>query len=207
MTEGTHCSVCNAVITAQAVVPKKPHTPVVDEAVAATCTKSGKTKGSHCEVCDGIIEEQVVIPALGHEYVNGVCAVCNEKQPNYEPPTQPTAAGSKVSVKVIKITQAKITNLKVKSKAKNKINVSWKKVANAKGYQIEVSKSSSFKPGAKVLTKTTKKLKLTIKNKKLKSKKTYYVRARAYTTYKAADGSTKTAYSNWNYVLRKVKIK
>lgn len=207
LTEGTHCSVCNAVITAQAVVPKKPHTPVVDEAVAATCTKSGKTKGSHCEVCDGIIEEQVVIPALGHEYVNGVCAVCNEKQPNYEPPTQPTAAGSKVSVKVIKITQAKITNLKVKSKAKNKINVSWKKVANAKGYQIEVSKSSSFKPGAKVLTKTTKKLKLTIKNKKLKSKKTYYVRARAYTTYKAADGSTKTAYSNWNYVLRKVKIK
>ena len=210
LTEGTHCSVCNAVITAQAVVPKKPHTPVVDEAVAATCTQSGKTKGSHCEVCGGIIEEQVVIPALGHEYVNGVCAVCNEKQPNYEPPTQPTqptTAAPKVSVKVIKITQAKITNLKVKSKAKNKINVSWKKVANAKGYQIEVSKSSSFKPGAKVLTKTTKKLKLTIKNKKLKSKKTYYVRARAYTTYKAADGSTKTAYSNWNYVLRKVKIK
>ena len=207
LTEGTHCSVCNAVITAQSVVSKKPHTPVVDEAVAATCTQSGKTKGSHCEVCGGIIEEQVVIPALGHEYVNGVCTVCNEKQPNYEPPTQPTAAGSKVSVKVIKITQAKITNLKVKSKAKNKINVSWKKVANAKGYQIEVSKSSSFKPGAKVLTKTTKKLKLTIKNKKLKSKKTYYVRARAYTTYKAADGSTKTAYSNWNYVLRKVKIK
>ena len=246
LTEGTHCSVCNAVITAQQVVPKKPHTPVVDEAVEATCTQSGKTAGSHCEVCGGIIEEQtvippkahkpvvdeaveatctksgktegshcevcggiiveqVVIPALGHNYVNGVCTRDGAKQPNYEPPT--TSKKPQVTTKVIKITQAKVTKLKVKSKAKKKISANWKKVKGAKGYEIEVSKSSSFKVKAKVLTKTTKKLKLTIKNKKLKSGKTYYVRVRAYTTYKDSNNVTKTAYSNWNYVLRKVKVK
>ena len=36
-TEGKHCSVCNAVLVPQQVVPAKGHTEVIDKAVAATC--------------------------------------------------------------------------------------------------------------------------------------------------------------------------
>lgn len=213
LTAGSHCDVCGAILKEQLATPMIPHTEKVIDAVAPTCTQFGWSAGSECAVCHGVLTVRVVVPALGHDYKNGVCTRCGEKDPNFTTnPTNPTDSSTvqpttKVPANVSKLTQAKVTKLKVKSKAKNKINVSWKKVANAKGYEIEVSKSNTFKKSAKVLKKNTKKLKLTIKNKKLKSKKTYYVRVRAYTTYKAADGSTKKVYSKWNVVLRKVKIK
>ena len=102
--------------------------------------------------------------------------------------------------------QAKITKLTVKSKAKKKITVTWKKVSKAKGYQVQVSTNKKFKKSKIVLTKTTKKIKLTI-TKKLKSKKKYFVRVRAYTTYKASNGKTNKVYSDWNKKLRTVKVK
>ena len=100
--------------------------------------------------------------------------------------------------------QAKITKLKVKSKSKKKINVTWKKVKTAVGYQVQVSKKSNFKK--RILNKFTTKKKLTI-NKKLKSGKTYFVRVRAYATYKDAFGKPQKVYSKWNKKLRKVKVK
>ena len=100
--------------------------------------------------------------------------------------------------------QAKITQLKVKSKSKKKINVSWKKVKNAVGYQVQVSKKRNFKN--KILNKFTSKKKLTI-SKKIKSKKTYFVRVRAYATYKDTYGKPQKVYSKWNNKLRKVKVK
>lgn len=216
LTAGSHCDVCGAILKDQLATPMIPHTEKVIDAVAPTCTQFGWSAGSECAVCHGVLTVRVVVPALGHDYKDGFCTRCGEKDPNFTTnptnPTNPTGSSTvqpttKVPANVSKLTQAKVTKLKVKSKAKNKVNISWKKVANAKGYVIEVSKSNTFKKSAKVLKKNTKKLKLTIKNKKLKSKKTYYVRVRAYTTYKAADGSTKKAYSKWNVVLRKVKIK
>ena len=65
LTEGKHCSVCNAVIKAQEVVPAKGHTEVIDKAVEATCTKTGLTVGKHCSVCDAVIKAQEVVPATG----------------------------------------------------------------------------------------------------------------------------------------------
>lgn len=114
--------------------------------------------------------------------------------------TKPTAAPQ---VKVP--TQAKLTKLKVRSKKKGKINVVWGKVSGAKGYEVQVSKFKNFKK--LILKKTTPKTKLVIKNKKIKSKRIYFVRVRAYTTYKNANGVTKRVNSKWNYVLRKVKVK
>ena len=100
--------------------------------------------------------------------------------------------------------QAKITKLKVKSKSKKKINVTWKKVSKANGYQVQVSKKQNFKK--KIINKFTTKKKLTI-NKKIKSGKTYFVRVRAYATYKDAFGKPQKVYSKWNKKLRKVKVK
>ena len=67
-TEGSHCSVCNAVIKAQTTIPATGHTEVADAAVAATCTTAGKTEGSHCSVCNAVIKAQTTIPATGHNF-------------------------------------------------------------------------------------------------------------------------------------------
>ncbi len=105
--------------------------------------------------------------------------------------------------KVIK--KAKIKKLTAKAKGKKKIVVSWKKVKNAKGYEVQVSKKKNFKK--LVFDKHTTKKKLTIKNGKIKSKKTYFVRVRAYTTYKDANGKPHKVYSSWIKKIRKVKTK
>ena len=100
--------------------------------------------------------------------------------------------------------QAKLNSLKVKSKAK-KINVTWKKVKKATGYQIQVSAKKNFKKV--IFKKDIKKTKLTINNKKIKKGKTYFVRVRAYATYKDASNKIVKVYSKWNKQTRKVKVK
>ncbi len=75
---------------------------------------------------------------------------------------------------------AKVTGVKAKKNGKKKIKVTWKKVKNVKGYEIQYALNKKFK---KAKTVTVKKASITKKIiKKLKSKKTYYVRIRAYTT-------------------------
>ena len=93
--------------------------------------------------------------------------------------------------------RAKIKRLSVKIKSKKKITVSWKKV-----YQVQISGKSNFKKN--IINKFTKKTKLTV-SKKIKSKKKYFVRVRAYVTYKNSKGITKKAYSKWKKSKYKVK--
>ena len=94
LTEGTHCSVCDEVLTAQKEIPAKGHSEVIDEGTEPTCTKPGLTEGKHCSVCNEVLVAQKEIPANGHtEVINeGVkptctkpgltegkhCSVCNE---------------------------------------------------------------------------------------------------------------------------------
>ena len=113
------------------------------------------------------------------------------------------AAEKKSASKAMK--QAKLTSLKAKSKAKKKINVSWKKVKKAVGYEVQVSAKKNFKKV--IFKKDLKKTKLTVKNKNIKSKKTYFVRVRAYATYKDANNKVVKVYSKWNKQIRKVKVK
>ena len=54
------------------------HEVVIDEAVAATCTRDGVTEGSHCSKCCEVLEEQTVIPAMGHQYAGGTCERCGD---------------------------------------------------------------------------------------------------------------------------------
>ena len=85
------CSVCGDKHTES--IPMIAHTPVIDKAVASTCTKAGLTEGSHCSVCGYVIEEQDVVPATGHTYnavvteptckdkgyTTHTCTVCGDK--------------------------------------------------------------------------------------------------------------------------------
>ena len=68
---------------------------------------------------------------------------------------------------------------KVKA-GKKKLTVTWKKDKNVSGYQIQVATKKNFK-GAKTYTvKSYKTYKKVIK--KLKAKKKYFVKVRAYKT-------------------------
>lgn len=75
LTEGKHCSVCNAVLVKQEVVKAYGHTEVVDKAMEPTCTKTGLTEGKHCSVCNAVLVEQKVVPALGFTVSGSVAGV------------------------------------------------------------------------------------------------------------------------------------
>ena len=95
------------------------------------------------------------------------------------------------------INPKKALNLKLKA-GKKQLTVSWKKDTSVTGYEIQYSTSKKF---TKSTTKTTtvKEAKTTSATiKKLKAKKTYYVRIR---TYKVVKG--KKYYSAWSKALKK----
>ena len=64
---GTQNAICSCGKTVDTKdIPSKGHSPVVDKAVAATCTSNGLTEGSHCSVCDAIIVRQETVNSKGH---------------------------------------------------------------------------------------------------------------------------------------------
>lgn len=116
------------------------------------------------------------------------------------PTVKPTAQEIKQNptVKPIEpITQS--TNVKKPSatktskikKGRKSLKISWKKVRNVNGYQIQYSTSRKFKKARKITIKNGKATSKTIK--KLQAKKKYYVRIRTYVTVNG-----KTKYSNWS---------
>ena len=90
---------------------------------------------------------------------------------------------------------SKLTNVKGK-----KAKVSYKKVANAKGYEVQYSTSKKFSQNVKTKNAGTK---TSVTLSKLTKKKTYYVRVRAY----IIDGNgQKELVSAWS-TTKKVTIK
>ena len=90
-----------------------------------------------------------------------------------------TTTATKPAVKPVKKVTVKKQTAKVKA-GKKKLTVTWKKDKNVSGYQIKIATKKNFK-GAKTYTvksyKTYKKV-----SKKLKAKKKYFVKVRAYKT-------------------------
>ena len=78
LTEGQHCSVCDAVLVAQEEVAMLAHTEVIDAAVAATCTATGLTEGKHCSVCNAVLvaQEEVAVLAHAEQPIPGAAATC-----------------------------------------------------------------------------------------------------------------------------------
>ena len=97
----------------------------------------------------------------------------------------------------------KSTSIKKLTKGKKKFKVTWKKVSGVAGYQIQYSTDKKFKKNTKTVTAKKGSTSATIK--KLKSKKTYYVRVRTYKTTKV-NGKTTKVYSSWSKV-KSVKTK
>ena len=90
-----------------------------------------------------------------------------------------TTTATKPAVKPVKKVTVKKQTVKVKA-GKKKLTVTWKKDKNVSGYQIKIATKKNFK-GAKTYTvKSYKTYKKVIK--KLKAKKKYFVKVRAYKT-------------------------
>ncbi len=114
-----------------------------------------------------------------------VTAVANGKEGSRSEPCKVVTNPRKVQTKL------------ATSSKKKKITFKWKKTTGT-GYQYQWSTSKNFKTN--YLTKTTKKTNVTISTSQ--SKKTYYVRVRAYKTH---SNGTKY-YGKWSTV-KKVKVK
>ena len=68
LTEGKHCSVCDAVLVPQQEIAALGHNEVTNAAVEPDCVNTGLTEGSHCDRCGEVLNAQDEIPALGHKY-------------------------------------------------------------------------------------------------------------------------------------------
>ena len=62
--------------------PEHSHTIEEIPAVAATCTATGLTAGQKCSECGEVLAFQEEVAALGHDYVDGNCSRCNQRDPS-----------------------------------------------------------------------------------------------------------------------------
>lgn len=112
-------------------------------------------------------------------------------------PTSTPTPQSQTPKKVVKKVAApsKPTKVKVKNNKKKTATVTWSKVSGAKGYRVQYAYSAPF--SKKTKTVSTNKFVA----KKLKKKKTYSFRVRAYKM-----NGKKKLYGKWSKVVR-IKIK
>lgn len=108
---------------------------------------------------------------------------------------------------LVKVKPAKQKTPALKVQKGKKLKVSWKKDKNATGYEIQYSTDKKFKN--KKVTKSVQMKKnktVTATIKKLKAKKQYYVRIRAYKSAKI-NGKNEKLYGAWSSAKRSSKIK
>lgn len=162
---------------------------VVKGAVAATTTKKGYTGDTYCKQCDQLIARGTEIPV---KTTSGSSGTGSNNPTNTENQSSASNTTTNASVAVVKSLKAVA--------AKKALKLSWKKVTGANGYEIQYALKSNYKNARKLTVKSNQK---TIK--KLKAKKKYYIRVRAYKTNKDAFGKTVKVYSKWTKVSKKTK--
>jgi len=227
-TEGKKCSDCGEILLACQKISELPHANAV-KTTAATFKKNGKLV-NFCKNC-GRVESSVAISKLESVKLSAAEFTYNgkAKKPSVTVKdskgrkvsskfyTVSYASGRKrvgkykVTVKFkgnysgsktlyFTIVPKAVKNLKLKSSAKKQLTVSWKKDSKVSGYKIVYATNSKFTKGKKTITvKSYKTYKKTVKS--LKSKGTYYVKARAF---KKVSGTT---YYGAYCATKKLKIK
>ena len=123
----------------------------------------------------------------------------SQVQDSENPGTPDTQKPAQKPVK--KPSVSKVKSFQIKP-GKKKLAMSWKKISGAAGYQLQVSTKKNF-IGAKTIS--ISKSKKTYTKNGLKAKRKYYVRIRAYKTYKDAKGRSQKAYGKWATGNKKTK--
>ena len=170
-------------------VKEPPHVHSYTEIVTApTCTKGGYTTYT-CECGDSYIGNET--KATGHTVIIVDAAVSPTFKKAGKTEGSHCAICGAVLTKQTAIPKLKAAKLKSLTGGKSSFTAKWNKVKGVDGYQLQYSLSKKFKSKKTVTVKSAKSIKKTVK--KLKAKKTYYVRIRAYKTV-----SGKKLYSKWS---------
>lgn len=189
------CSRCSDVESEGTVIDKLDHEWETEYHLdkEPTCTEKG-SKSIHCANCSAT-KDLVEIDATEHKYTHVIQkAQIGKAGREYD---KCTTCGSQKNEKTIKALTPQKTTLKKLKAGKKTFTVSWTKKAYS-GYQIRYSLKSSMKSAT---YKNVSASKTSLKVKKLKTRKKYYVQIR---TYKTVDG--KKCYSAWSSA-KKVKTK
>ena len=174
LTEGKHCSVCDAVIKAQEVVPATGKHSFGNWKItkAATCTAEG-TQTRTCSGC-GKVETQT-IAKTAHKYVNTVVKPTYTAQ-GYTLHKCSVCGTSYKDTYTAKLTLAKVTGVKLAGRAADALRVNWTKNANASGYIVEMYQGNKWVRVAKITSNAT----TTYRASGLKASTVYKFRVRAY---------------------------
>ena len=190
----------------EATLPAKGHNLVKKEAKEETCLEAGNKCYWYCDVCHKYFNDkrateettlaETTLSAKGtHTWDKGEVAVAATTTSTGIKTYKCISCGrtkTEIIPKVLenisnkKLSRTQIISKKVRNKM---VKIKWKKVKNAKGYQIRYSKKLTMKGAKKLISKTT-----SIKLKKLILKKKYYFQVRAYSIN--TDGSKR--YAKWS---------
>lgn len=197
------------------------HKKVEHKEVKATCSKNGTARYWSCSVCKKLFSDSAckneiksvkVLKASGHKlrHIKAVastytkagkkayykCSVCGKAFLDSKGKKTATTASLTVKKKTVPG-----TNLKKVTPKKKALEIRWTKKSGVSGYQIQVSTKKNFKSSLKTV-KVSGATKTVTTIKKLKAKKTYYVRIRCYKKV-----GKKTYYSAWGTKTMKKKTK
>ena len=74
------CSLCMYIENSD--IDLRAHTIETLAKIEPTCKTEGKTGGEKCSVCQTVLKAQETIATIAHNYVEGNCTMCGEKEPD-----------------------------------------------------------------------------------------------------------------------------